>query len=392
KRDIDVGETILNVTRRVTLFFVNRSSNALKIEKVVVNNDGNVQAAITNDDCTKQATITPGNRCDIEVSVTPISPGAWGAEVLVTHDGAGRLARARLSGKTSGTAEKKKDTGLTLSSKESPPVDFGKVVVGATAVRSALMVNDSPDAITLYSIDVIEADNGLKRLDQGCAVDMELKPGESCPVTLAWTPSEAGQISTDLIIRHSGRLGFAVIPLRGSTAGGAMAAASAATGAGKGSASAAPPSIADLEKAAVGKIPPVSAGELPAQPAAKTGGSMVLRLIGTIGNRAVLALPDGNTKVAAAGDDISLGDGSIKVVAVHARTADVLIDGKQKKTLDLGAAPELIAKAVSAQAAVDKKETRQSSYTTGSLGVPPSSTPLNGAPSAPSKAAVGTSP
>ena len=54
------------------------------------------------------------------------------------------------------------------------------------------MVNDSPTPITLYSIDVIEAANGLQRLDQGCAVDMELEPGESCPVTLLWSPSENG--------------------------------------------------------------------------------------------------------------------------------------------------------------------------------------------------------
>src|SRR6202012_1782228 len=107
------------------------------------------------------------------------------------------------------------------NAKEVKPVDFGDVGVGdGKVVRSTLMVNNSPEPITLYAIDVIEADNGLQKLDQGCAVDMELASGASCPVTLLWTPKTNGPVSTDLIIRHSGKMGFAVIPVRGVAKGG----------------------------------------------------------------------------------------------------------------------------------------------------------------------------
>ena len=206
KAEVDVGETAVNVAKHTSIFFVNQTNMPIKIEKIVLNSDSNVTAEATANDCTKQGVITPLSRCSVEVSVTPSSPGSWSVDVLMTHNGAGRITRARLVGKTSGSASgENKSTGLAVNVKETKPIDFGEVIVGdGKTVRSTLMINDSSETITIYSIDVIEADNGLQRIDQGCDVDMELPPGASCPVTLLWVPKSNGPVSTDLIIRHSG--------------------------------------------------------------------------------------------------------------------------------------------------------------------------------------------
>ena len=195
KGEIDIGETNVNMARRVTLFFANASNVPVQVEKVNANSDANVITEIANDDCSKQGTIAPDSRCTVELSITPTSPGTWAVEVLMTHNGAGRIARAKVSGKTSGTIASgdRKETGLDMSSKEVTPINFGELEVNGKAVRSALMVNDSPDPITILSIDVIEATNGLSLLDQGCSVDLELKPGETCPVTLLWAPTDEGR-------------------------------------------------------------------------------------------------------------------------------------------------------------------------------------------------------
>ncbi len=347
KGDIDTGESVLNVARRTTLFFVNQTNLPVKVEKVSVNSDGNVVAEVSNDDCSKQGTIPALSRCSVEISVTPNSPGPWSVEALLTHDGTGRIARAKLTGKTSGStaATERKDTGLALSTKDIAPVTFGDVDVGSgKAVRSALMINDSPDTITLYSIDVIEASNGLQRLDQGCAVDMELKPGESCPVTLVWTPTEHGQISTDLIIRHSGRLGFAVVPIRGNAVGGTATAKDAGSKSDSviSSAIPPPPGAQELERATSGKIAPVSVNSLGGSLSSSSGGP--LRLIGTVGNRAVLLKPDGTTAVVDVNEEFNVDDKKAKITFISAKSVDILLDGK-KKTLSLEAAPELTLKA-----------------------------------------------
>jgi hypothetical protein len=352
KGDIDTGETTLGVAKRITLFFVNQTGLPIQVEKLAVNSDGNVAAEASNDDCSKQATIAAQSRCSVEISVTPTSPGAWSVDVLMTHNGAGRIARAKLSGKTGGEAtEEKKENGLSLIGRESAPINFGEVSAdGGKAVRSALMVNDSTDKITIYSIDVVEADNGHKRLDQGCAVDMELKPGESCPVTLLWAPVESGQVSTDLIIRHSGRLGFSVIPIRGTTKGGTFRSDRVSQ---ISSSDIAPTKISST--ADVVPPPPVPSDigkgvEKVTSSALAAPAGEGLRLIGTVGSRGIFLVPDGSTSIAGAGDVIDVGNGrGVTVTAVTAKSADILA-GDKKKTLRLEPSPELIAKAAAARA------------------------------------------
>jgi hypothetical protein len=223
---------------------------------------------------------------------------------------------------------------------------------------------------------------------------MELKPGESCPVTLVWTPTDHGQISTDLIIRHSGRLGFAVIPIRGNAKGDSLAgkdgkdasgsslsassSSSSKSGSGDGSKTFVPlpPSATDLQKAASGGISQVNAsamgggdsvsGAAGSSSSAASGNSASgkLRLIGLVGTRAVLLQPDGTTVIANLNEDFDMGDKTAKVVFIGIKTADVEIDGK-KKTLPLQAAPELISKA-SALARENEKNAASEANSSGS--------------------------
>jgi hypothetical protein len=291
--------------------------------------------------------------------------------VLMTHNGAGRLTRARLTGKTSGTTTSdNKGSGLALNAKEVKPVDFGEVGVGdGKSVRSALMINDSPEPITIYSIDVIEADNGLTRLDQGCAVDMELASGASCPVTLLWVPKNNGPISTDLIIRHSGRLGFAVIPIRGAAKGGSAEIKSGD----KKDVVPLPPSAAQLEKEMAGKITPVSAASLGTGASGesnKPSGDGFLHLIGTIGDRALFLQPNGETIIVPMGGDFSYDGKTAKLIEVKAHSVAFVVD-KKRKSLDLEAATALVDRAArqNAQDASALSSPQQKSSTTPQQGV-----------------------
>jgi len=373
KAEIDVGETALNIAKRATIFFVNQTSMPVKIEKIAISSDSSVAADETANDCKKQGSIAPLSRCSVEVSVTPTGSGSWSVDVLMTHNGAGRITRARLNGRTTGTnASDNKNTGLDISPKEIKPIDFGTVDVGdGKIVRSTLMINNSVDPITIYAIDVIEADNGLQRLKQGCSVDMELAPGASCPVTLMWEPKETSQISTDLIIRHSGKLGFAVIPVRGISKG------EGSSGGGKSgetvrllpkSSVPMPLSAHDIEKEVAGSIAPI---QVPSA-SISGGGSMSgagksskssdgkLSLIGTIGDRALFLLPDGSTATLSIGDSFETKDGISKLIFVGAKSADILTKGK-KTTISLEAASSLVSPAIEQYRQSGSSQSSQSS-------------------------------
>jgi len=359
KADVDVGETPVNVGRRATFFFVNHTNKAISIEEIKANGDSNVQADIVEDDCSKEGKILGSSRCSVTMETTPMGIGSWTAELLMTHSGAGRIARARVSGRTSSGVTEKPGSGLSLSTKDSRTIEFGDTEIGTgKAVRSALMVNDSNEVISILSIEVIAAENGLQRLEQGCLVDMELKMGESCPVTLVWQPEAKGALSTDLIIRHTGRLGFAVVPIRGvalfpsddeggDKEGGKNGKGTAASKTSRPSTSATgsresqgipqPPTAEELEKMMAGSIPPVSAGVLPeeggiaSKPAAPKGEEGTYHLIGTVGSRALIYTPDGETKVVAVGEKLEDASGRTMTLArLSPREAEVVIEGKKK--------------------------------------------------------------
>ncbi len=339
KPDIEVGDSELNVTKRVSVFFSNSSNGAVKIENFVVNADANVTATLSANDCQKQGVIQPASRCSIEVSVTPAAPGNWSVEILMTHAGVGRIARAHLSGKTPDFVGNEKNIGLAVSSKEIKPVDFATVETGGgKAVRSTLLVNDSPEKVTIESIDLIEATNGLRLLDQGCKVGMDIPPASSCPATLVWEPRTGGAVSTDLIIRHTGKLGFAVIPVRG-VASGAMKGESLSKDE---KSLPLPPSPDEIAKAVGAKIGSVFASSLSVS---KHHAPADLTLIGTVGARAVFLLSDGKTRIVSVGETFNAAGAAVSLLALSPRFATIS-EKAGKRTLPLESSPDVIEKAL----------------------------------------------
>lgn len=225
------------------------------------------------------------------------------------------------------------------------------------------MVNEGPEALTLQSIEVVAVDKSLLRLPQGCSVNMKLKAGESCPIVLAWNPTKVGQLSTDLIIRYTGRPGFVVIPIRGVSQGKDQIPETKNTEISSQSTENAQITHQDVSKENTIKqkkkphslkghnlavVTPdlqkvVSA--LPNISAKSSGGSHQatlppgLHLIGIVGTRAILQKPNETTVVVNAGDAVDLGTKQIKVIDVHPQSIDILLDD-QTMTLILKSSSE----------------------------------------------------
>jgi hypothetical protein len=346
-KNFDAGESTVGVMRRVSLFFVNTGSASLTIGELVATGDGNVKVETESSDCKSDNKIAGFSRCTVALAISPTSAGAWSVEILAKHDGVGRIARAVVTGRAINDAKSAtRGEGLNLSSRDMKPIDFADVEVGgAAAVRTALMVNDSPETLIIKAIDLIAVDEGLERLTTGCSVDQELKPDSSCPITLKWHPHGKGNIATDLIMRHTGKIGFTVIPVRGHATGdgalqGFAAQASSTNGAMANPAKMPPPTAEDLESI-TGKLPPnvlteaqVQRTDLGSKGHATTSG-VKLYLIGAVGRRAILQR-DGVTKTLSVGDEIEFGNNNVKLLSLVNREARVMVNGVQQ-ALQLGA-------------------------------------------------------
>ncbi|NBX73856.1 MAG: hypothetical protein EBQ89_06110 [Alphaproteobacteria bacterium] len=354
-KELDTGESIVGVSRRTTLFFNNVSGLPVTISNVTLNSDSNVKAEIVSDDCQKLGKISSGNRCAMALAMNPNSPGPWTVEILVTHDGPGRIARALVNGMTLGERKQSQENllGLAMSATKIDPVDFGDVEVGTgAAVRSALVYNDSTEDLIIKSIEVIAPPSGLERLDTGCEVDTALSTGESCPITIRWAPSSRSNVSTDIIVRHSGRTGFMVIPLRGKSVGGSAAASSESEGGQGGSAktssSSAIPEVRESKRSDDALPPPPSddevakiAASLPSlgeddvketkttRASSAVTAEMPLKLVGTIGQKVILQ-SDTVNKVVAVGQDIDWDGRTVRLISIKDRMAVVDVDGNER--------------------------------------------------------------
>lgn len=373
KSEVKVGDTPINLGRRATFFFVNQTSKTVRIESITATGDTNVKAEIVGDDCSSEKVINGGSRCSVTIEATPTEAGSWTAELLLTHNAQGRIARARITGKTTVKSGGSKAMGLSLSTQKVTPVDFGTVEVNNDkAVRSALMVNDSNTPITLLDIEVIAPENGLVMTDQGCSIDMELGIGESCPVTFIWKPASRGIISTDLIIRHSGRLGFAVIPIRGIAKGDKVVTKKSNTTRSSKSGSsfgAPPPSLSSKSTSADRVLSQMNSVDLSVSKADLASGNdasddtkevdlTAFALIGTVGSRAIIFQPNGSTVMVSEFDEIPVSDGVIEVISVSPKRVvlDYLGD---EITLKLTSARELKRRSLMKKKKADKAKEKE---------------------------------
>lgn len=349
---IDAGETLVNVSRRLTVFFYNGYRSPVQIGDVAISSDGNVRSKIVANDCATLKVLPVADRCSIAVEVVPNSPGPWTVELLVNHNGQGRIARAELMGTTLGKTGEKTE-GLAISKKIAPPLDFGSVLAGEEhSTRTMLIENDSNNQLVISKIDLIsQQGDGLKLRESGCKEGDQLKPGESCPITVMWEPSQKENLATDLIVRHNGDLGFVVVPIRGaakvveaekdkdgkSTDDGVRSRNSAPSVV-TSSQVIAPTSVLPALNQLAQSLPQIQSealdkkgSALPAKPALPPGATVELNLIGTVGGRAILGGASAQTAIVGLGETVPFEGNNIELLQLESNRAVVNVNGVRRE-------------------------------------------------------------
>ncbi|HVY12427.1 MAG TPA: hypothetical protein VHB73_02560, partial [Alphaproteobacteria bacterium] len=360
----DAGETLVNVARRITVFFYNGFRMPVKLNELTINADGNVRSKVLTDDCKAVKNLPPQDRCSIILEVVPSSPGPWSVELLLNHSGPGRLVRAEVVGTTLGKTDDKSE-GLAVSKKIAAPLDFGEVRSREdSASRTMLIENDSTEPLKISSIDLIRSDqSGLSLRKGGCKEGDDLKPGESCPITIIWEPTSRGALATDLIVHHSGSLGFVVVPVRGVSSGGSnkgddsksakdsgdmdsggavstttlLPAIGGQTHAMLPSSFSPPPTPDQIART----LPSISSKKLDksARPAEKedkeakeeSSGAVTISLIGTVNGKAILGSDDNQTYLLGLGDTTMIGEHPVSLLQLDTSRAVVSVSGTRKE-------------------------------------------------------------
>jgi hypothetical protein len=270
----------------------------------------------------------------VTVSVTAHQDGPWAAELLLSHNGPGKLSTVKLTGTAVYPSGSEVRSALQILGLKDGKIDFDKVVAERdTAVRTALLLNTLPSTVKLSGISIIAQDSDISIVEGSCSEGIELGTGQSCPITVLWKPTADKALSTDLLIRHDATVIPLVIPLRGLAleekdgAKDRIDTPLAARGAGTAQASLPPPPMPG-EQNSPGALP--DSGH---QQGDRTKASAVFT--GVVGGKAVFRTSDGRIVLASKSKSLTLGTQTVTVVEVSS-TSVTLKSAGATATLEIG--------------------------------------------------------
>jgi hypothetical protein len=186
----------------------NTGNLALHVSAVSITGQDAVEFAQTNT-CVA-APVSPGSSCQISVTFTPTSPGAFAANLSITDDATGSPQNVTLTG-----------IGLVPLVSQQSSVGFGNRAIGTTsASQSASVTNSGNTAMTISGITVTGPNNGDFSEANLCPLaPATLAPGASCTINVTFAPIAEGVRYASLTITDNAPFSPQLVALIGTGTG-----------------------------------------------------------------------------------------------------------------------------------------------------------------------------
>lgn len=144
--------------------------------------------SITADTCSGR-TIKGGTTCNISVDFAPASPGAFSGNITIpSNDPVNPNLEVTVTG----------NANAALISVAPNPIDFGFVSVGSSSDKSLIIKNSGNFALTLAGISTLSPP--FSESGGTCTNGSTLLPGQSCTLTLSFTPTSPESFNSALTI------------------------------------------------------------------------------------------------------------------------------------------------------------------------------------------------
>lgn len=152
-------------------------------------------------------TLTSGAECTLRYTFVPVSIGPATQAIMVTHGAPASPHRVDLSG-----------VGIEapVLSMSHTQVSFGELAPGAREQAEVSLTNSGGGALHISRIGPPNPPFDITR--NGCAVLSELLAGESCAITLEFSPDQVGQFSDALVVMSNAASSPDEVRLSGSAA------------------------------------------------------------------------------------------------------------------------------------------------------------------------------
>lgn len=208
--DLDLGSLTLGSTSQAIVRFRNDATQAVTFGEINLYPSSNISTTVSLDQC-KTAPLQFGGECAIVLSVKALKSGPFQAEILIQHSGRSKLITASVKGSVEASD---KDTDQALGEIQAIPasLDFGDITNSSPSLRSVELRNITSDPLTIGSITFDSPQRTGFEVKGDCK---ELLPGQSCLVSLIWSPKQEGPASGFLVINHSGTSKVSSVEVKG---------------------------------------------------------------------------------------------------------------------------------------------------------------------------------
>jgi len=199
---IEFGDQLLRTTStRETIRVANSGTGPLVIESVELveehQGDFRLVAAPGTRGC-RDATLAPGEECEVEVEFSPGGTELRSATITISHSAVEGSHSVPLTGR-----------GIEpVASIEPSAIEFGDQLLRTTSTRETIRVaNSGTGPLVIESVELVEEHQGDFRLAAAPGArrcrDATLAPGEECEVEVEFSPGGVELRSATITIRHS---------------------------------------------------------------------------------------------------------------------------------------------------------------------------------------------
>ncbi|MGA8746392.1 MAG: choice-of-anchor D domain-containing protein [Solirubrobacterales bacterium] len=188
---------------RQQFVLTNHGPESITVEGVSVTGPDSNDFALENDGCTA-ATLSPEESCGLFVTFTPSESGLREAELAIASSAENSPASAALSGR-----------GLVQALTVSPsPLKFPATTVDNSSEREVTVANESEAEVAIYGVNIEGAGSSAFNTN-GSDCGPSLSPGNSCKISIRFSPGSEGEERAFLHVRSEGTPAEQIIELFG---------------------------------------------------------------------------------------------------------------------------------------------------------------------------------
>jgi Abnormal spindle-like microcephaly-assoc'd, ASPM-SPD-2-Hydin len=184
----------------------NNGPEEIVVEGVSVNGANPNDFSLENDGCAT-VTLSSGESCSLYISFTPSASGLREAQLEVLNNGENSPTIAELSGR-----------GLSQELTVSPsPLIFPTTTVGNSSESHVTVANNSEAAVMIHNVNIEGAGSSAFNTN-GSDCGASLNPGQSCKISIRFSPGNEGEERAFLHVRSEGNPSEQIVELSGISA------------------------------------------------------------------------------------------------------------------------------------------------------------------------------